>query len=102
MASGSGQVDVDSDTNKKILSQRRCIILAIVGSTPSSNTALQKILQNGFLSDVKSWMNDALNGSIGELVDYVGASFVSNTVACPVAHMHIGSLMLFSSRMQEA
>lgn len=60
----------DSDTKNKILAQRRCIILAIVGATPSSNTSLALILQNGFLSTVKSWLDDILNGSVGELVLY--------------------------------
>ena len=65
MASESGPFG-DIETKKIVLSQRRCIILAIVGGTPSSNISIHKILQNGFLSTVKSWMNDALNGSIGE------------------------------------
>jgi hypothetical protein len=66
MASSSAPVDGDNETKKKILSQRRCIILAIVGATPSSNAPLQSILQTGFLSSVKSWMDDILSGSIGE------------------------------------
>jgi hypothetical protein len=48
------------------LAQRRCIILAIVGSTPSSNDSLSQILQNGFLRTIKSWLEEILNGSVGE------------------------------------
>eukprot|EP00980_Cylindrotheca_fusiformis_P004039 scaffold880_cov132-Cylindrotheca_fusiformis.AAC.35 len=47
------------------LAQRRCIILAIIGCTPSSNSSLSQILQNGFLRTVKTWLGDILNGSVG-------------------------------------
>jgi hypothetical protein len=55
------------ESKKAILSQRRCIILAIVGATPSNNNTLASVLQNGFLSTVKSWLDNILGGSVGEL-----------------------------------
>jgi hypothetical protein len=57
---------VMGDETKKILSQRRSIILSIIGSTPSSNDVLSQVLQNGFLATIKSWLDEVLNGSIGE------------------------------------
>jgi hypothetical protein len=68
MASSSAQIEGEAQAKKQILSQRRCIILAIVGATPSSNAPLQSILQIGFLRSVKTWMDDILSGSVGELV----------------------------------
>ena len=76
--------DVSGDlveSKKAVLAQRRCIILAIVGSTPSNNYSLARILQNGFLSKVKSWLDDILNGSVGELVFTIQSE---ELLSCPV------------------
>lgn len=66
------QMATDSTTivgeKNATLAQRRCIILAIVGSTPSSNISLSQILQDGFLKTVKSWLGDILSGSVGEFL----------------------------------
>ena len=68
MADSIEKIPGDVDERKKsILAQRRCIILAIVGSTPPTNYSLARILQNGFLSTVKSWLDDILSGNVGEL-----------------------------------
>lgn len=67
MADSASDVPGDKDTQNAILAQRRCIILAIVGATPSSNSSMALILQSGFLSSVKSWLDDILNGTVGEL-----------------------------------
>jgi hypothetical protein len=56
----------DQETKKAILISRRSIILGLVGSTPPSNASLDTILRNGYLSTAKQWMDDVLNGSIGE------------------------------------
>jgi hypothetical protein len=67
MASGTESVAGDDiERTKAILVSRRCIILALVGSTPVGNTSLDLILQNGYLSSVKLWMDDILSGSVGE------------------------------------
>jgi hypothetical protein len=70
MAGSDDSITGDNETKKAILAQRRCIILAFVGATPSSNSSLARVLQNGFLSTVKSWLDDILSGSIGELVHF--------------------------------
>lgn len=59
----------DSPTKSSVLEQRRCLLLAVTGSTaevlPRSPT-LKAILEAGFLVQVKTWLDDILSGSIGE------------------------------------
>ena len=52
--------------NDALLAQRRCIILAVVGSTPTYSNSLEYILSNGFLNTVKLWLDQILSGSVGE------------------------------------
>jgi hypothetical protein len=66
MTVSASDVPGDKDTQTAILAQRRCIILAIVGATPSSNSSMALILESGFLSTAKSWLDDILAGSVGE------------------------------------
>jgi len=66
MANSASDVPGEKDTQMAILAQRRCIILAIVGATPSSNSSLALILQSGFLSTIKSWLDDILTGRVGK------------------------------------
>ena len=80
------------ESKKAILAQRRCIILAIVGATSSNNITLASVLQNGFLSTVKSWLDDILGGSVGELV----LSFPRLIVATGVLSEPFMSQYLFS------
>jgi len=54
-----------SGDRSAILSYRRCIILAIVGSTPNSSPVLSEILRHGFLKTARQWLDDLLNKSIG-------------------------------------
>lgn len=58
--SGSDQV-----SRVKLLVHRRAILLLLVGCTPRDNEALQHILQNSFLSEVKRWLEDILNKNVG-------------------------------------
>ncbi len=67
MADSASEVPGDKDTQMAILAQRRCIILAIVGATPSSNSSLGLIMQSGFLSAMKVWLDDILAGRVGKL-----------------------------------
>jgi hypothetical protein len=41
-------------------------VLTLVASTPAENAMLDIVLQNGYLSTVKLWMDDILKGSLGE------------------------------------
>ena len=68
MASSASDIPGDNNTQMAILAQRRCIILAIVGATPSNNSSLGVIMQSGFLSAIKSWLDDILGGRVGEYI----------------------------------
>ena len=50
---------------KENLEFRRCIILAIVGSTPVESANLKAVLETGYLSIVKTWYDQILQGSVG-------------------------------------
>ena len=54
-----------SSTPKETIEFRRCIMLAIVGSTPVENANLKLVLENGYLSTVKTWYDQILQGSLG-------------------------------------
>mmetsp|Transcript_16766 Transcript_16766/g.23671 ORF Transcript_16766/g.23671 Transcript_16766/m.23671 type:complete len:847 (-) Transcript_16766:382-2922(-) len=57
--------NIDQRQKVSILEQRRCVLLAIVGSTSSNNDSLVEILERGFLSTVKKWLADILSKTIG-------------------------------------
>lgn len=71
-----------NESKVAVLAQRRCIILALIGSTPSSNTSLSQILENGFMNVLKSWLSEILDGSVGG-VDLL-LVFLDNTTNLPV------------------
>ncbi|KAL3804534.1 hypothetical protein HJC23_002573 [Cyclotella cryptica] len=58
----------DSPSKPRVLEHRRCLLLAIAGytaeTTPRSPT-LKRILEAGFLVQVKSWLDDILMGTVG-------------------------------------
>ena len=58
------------ELKKATIEQRRCILLALAGATPKTSPSLSRILANGYLVTVKSWLNDILNGSVGKLVSH--------------------------------
>lgn len=70
----------DSEEAKKaILVQRRSMILAIVQGTPPESPSMTRLLEDGFLSVVKGWLDDVLSGSVGE---YCCRSVGASTVEC--------------------
>jgi hypothetical protein len=58
------------EIKKAVLEQRRGIILAIVAATPDSSPSLERVLSNDYLSVVKVWLDQVLDGSVGELLPY--------------------------------
>mmetsp|Transcript_28174 Transcript_28174/g.79051 ORF Transcript_28174/g.79051 Transcript_28174/m.79051 type:complete len:811 (-) Transcript_28174:102-2534(-) len=56
---------ISPEMKREILEQRRCIILMLVGSTPTSNPMLGHVLADGYLFHVKKWMDDILSGNVG-------------------------------------
>jgi hypothetical protein len=62
------KIPAASDEIKKaVLEQRRAIILAIIGATPENSPSLDRVLSNDYLSGVKVWLDQVLDGSVGEL-----------------------------------
>lgn len=57
--------ELDLDKKRTAAEQRRCLLLAILADTPSTNPTLKSVLSNGLLVTVKSWLDDILNGAIG-------------------------------------
>ena len=50
---------------QKTLDYRRCVLLAIVGATPTESPSLDRILSDGYLLTVKTWLEEALSSSEG-------------------------------------
>jgi len=86
------QLASDSSIPIQVAERRRSIILAIVAKTPSSNMALRKILENGFLINVRIWLSEALAGSIG------GIDFLLHLVSS-VTFLPVTKDMVASSKM---
>jgi len=55
----------DNTGTDSILISRRAIILFLVASTPTANAILDTILEDGYLSMVKLWLDDILKGTLG-------------------------------------
>lgn len=58
----------DAELKKRALDYRRCLVLAFVGSTPSSFSSLDHILSNGYLTSVKSWLDGMLASTEGRSI----------------------------------
>lgn len=69
MASSTTKISDDPEKQRILLVRRRCIVLSIVGSTPPSSSSMSAVLQSGFLSIVKTWLAETLNGAVGELFE---------------------------------
>lgn len=87
MASGSSE--------PRILEQRRCLLLAAVGSTAESspgNPTLKSLLNNGLLVTIKSWLDEILEGKIGgtDLLLHL----LSNIIPLPVTKEMVTSSRL--------
>jgi hypothetical protein len=71
--------ELDLYQKRAVVEQRRCILLAIIGSTPDTNPTMNTILSNGFLDVVKSWLDDILNGAIGASASLVvGSTYIGS------------------------
>jgi len=58
---------LSDEAKSNILAQRRCILLALIGSTPVTSVVVKGILEGGYLVVVKSWLDDILNKGLGGL-----------------------------------
>eukprot|EP00934_Nitzschia_sp_Nitz4_P005102 Nitzschia sp. Nitz4//scaffold166_size90379//25909//29671//NITZ4_005051-RA/size90379-augustus-gene-0.1-mRNA-1//1//CDS//3329538178//5092//frame0 len=77
----------DKDTLGSMLAQRRSVILAVVGATPSSSSAFAHIMRAGFVRSTKAWLDDILSGSVGG-VDLL-LHLLSNITLLPVSRSDI-------------
>ena len=67
MAGGTLMPATSSDEEKaSVLVRRRSILLALCAATPVEAKSLQSIIQNGYLTTVKGWLDDILSGGTGE------------------------------------
>ena len=87
--------ELDLDKKRAVVEQRRCILLAIIGSTPDTNPTMNAILSNGFIDIVKSWLDDILNGAIGASASLVVGARISVPGILEVAGPFFG-LTVFS------
>jgi hypothetical protein len=63
------KIGPDSDEQKKNrMIQRRTILLAVVAGTPADSPTLSRIIDEGYLSAVKIWLDDVLQNSVGESI----------------------------------
>lgn len=87
MASGS--------SGSSILEQRRCLLLAAIGSTAEkmpSNPTLKNLLHAGLLVTIKTWLEDVLEGKIGSM-DLL-LHLLSNIIPLPVSKEMVTSSRL--------
>ncbi|EJK45236.1 hypothetical protein THAOC_36153 [Thalassiosira oceanica] len=74
-----------NSTDTRAMEQRRCLLLATIGSTAEtmpSNPTLEKLLQDGLLVTIKSWLDDILSGRVGGM-DLL-LHLLSNIIPLPV------------------
>lgn len=57
--------ELDLDRKRAAAEYRRCILLLLLASTSPNNPTLKKLLADGLLATIKSWLDDTLNGAIG-------------------------------------
>lgn len=55
----------DENQKKAVLELRRVLILTLIGGTPKSNPSLDRVLETEYLSEVKNWLEDILQGTVG-------------------------------------
>ena len=49
-----------------VIVRRRSILLTICAATSPNVESIQKIIQNGFLTNVKGWLDDCIQNSVGK------------------------------------
>jgi len=56
---------INRSISSHTLSQRRGIILTLIGGTNPESQVLKHILDSGFLNNLKSWLDDILQSKVG-------------------------------------
>lgn len=73
------------NSDSRILEQRRCLVLAAIGSTAEkmpSNSTLKALMNAGLLVTIKSWLDDILASKVGGM-DLL-LHLLSNIIPLPV------------------
>lgn len=55
------------DVKKATLVQRRALLLAVAAGTPQESPSMTQLLSEGYVHEVKVWLDDILSESVGEL-----------------------------------
>ena len=79
---------IADDKFVKVLVQRRSILLTIVGSTPSDNQMLPAVLNCGYLSAVKGWIEDILNKRVGKFMLIESNVYRNMTLLTVIHRLH--------------
>jgi len=89
MCNSVASIPGDLERQKKIaaLEQRRCVVLAIIASTPPMNPSLKGILSKGLLTLLKPWLDDILTSNVGT-VDLL-LHFLSCIAGLPVTKSQV-------------
>lgn len=59
--------ELDLDRKRAAAEHRRCILLGLLAGSSPNNPTLKKLLSDGLLVTVKSWLDDILAGAIGSV-----------------------------------
>lgn len=93
MAGGTLMPATSGDEEKaSVLVRRRSILLALCAATPVEATSLRTIIQNGYLTTVKSWLDDILSGSTGG-IEYL-IHMINSIAYLPVTRETVASSKL--------
>jgi hypothetical protein len=58
---------IPTDVRKSIIVRRRCLLLGVVGSTAPDSRILEQVMALGYLTSVKGWLDQLLDGNVGML-----------------------------------
>jgi hypothetical protein len=84
----------DLELKKQTLRYRRCLLLAIVGGTPTESPSLSRIVADGYLNSVKIWLDEILSTPEGTeefICNHVPESSLSKTIISYFS-LHLGSV----------
>ena len=56
---------IDTTLKNQALQYRRCVVIALVGSTNPGDPSIERILASGYLTSLKSWLADILANPTG-------------------------------------
>jgi len=79
--------ELDLDRKRAAAEHRRCILLGLLAGSSPNNPTLKKLLSDGLLVTVKSWLDDILGGAIGKFPFLLKPFFLAFAVT--ISRYHI-------------